>query len=182
MTKTAKKITPGLARLRAAKNAETIRSEVLADQKRARRQARARIPAPTAAQAARRPRPRLSPCAGRPEGRHGPHGAPHAAIRARSRHRPHADPDARPTMPGMSKATAEAYMAAARGVMPTPPNFSAASYKPDRPRLAKLIEMAEAGDAKALRGYSIKVYYSAALALDRYRQMAVIALEARAAA
>jgi hypothetical protein len=39
-TKTARRVTPGLRRLRAAPNAKTIRSEVLADQNRARAEAR----------------------------------------------------------------------------------------------------------------------------------------------
>jgi hypothetical protein len=38
--------------------------------------------------------------------------------------------------------------------------------------------MAEAGDIEGLRAYAIRPYYTGAIKLDRYRQCAVIALEA----
>ena len=84
-------------------------------------------------------------------------------------------------MPGMSAKNAELYMRAATGEMPTPPDFtSASSYAPDRKRLQELVDLADAGDAAALRAYAIKVYYSAALEMDRFRHRCIIALEARA--
>ncbi|MGA8651262.1 MAG: hypothetical protein WB677_11665, partial [Xanthobacteraceae bacterium] len=54
------------------------------------------------------------------------------------------------------------------------------SYECDRGRLAELVALAEAGDAAGLRGYAIRVFYSGAQALDRYRHRAILALEARA--
>ena len=87
----------------------------------------------------------------------------------------------REAMPGMSAKNAALYMEAARGVMPTPPDFSKPSYACDRGRLAELVKLAEAGDAAGLRAYGIHVFYTAAQQLDRYRQMAVIAIEARQA-
>ena len=83
-------------------------------------------------------------------------------------------------MPGMSAKNADLYMRAATGEMPTPPDFSPASYAPDRKRLAELVALAEAGDVAGLRAYSVRVYYSAALELDRYRHRAILALEAKA--
>jgi hypothetical protein len=85
-------------------------------------------------------------------------------------------------MPGLSKANAALYIEAAKGVMPTPPDFSKPSYAPDRKRLAELAALAEAGDVAALRGYWIKTYYTAAIEMDRFRHRAILALEARAAA
>jgi len=83
-------------------------------------------------------------------------------------------------MPGMSRANAALYLAAAAGHMPSPPDFSKPSYAPDRKRLAELVALAEAGDAAGLRAYSVRVYYSAALELDRFRHRAILAIEARA--
>jgi hypothetical protein len=206
MTKTAKKTRaakaafdtnegPGLRRLRASKNGEAIRSDVLADQKRARRAARPRIKA-TAANAAPAP---LAPSAAQecpppapaPDAPATPASPPTAAVPPRTARPmprfqrgvdidPTPIPTPAPKMDGMSTKAAAAFMAAARGELPVPPDFSKPTYAPDRKRLAELTALVEAGDAKALRAYAIKVYYSAALALDRYRQMAVIALEARA--
>ena len=89
-------------------------------------------------------------------------------------------PTPAPKMPGMSAKNAELYMRAATGEMPTPPDFSSASYAPDKKRLQELVDLADAGDAAALRAYAIKVYYSAALEMDRFRHRCIIALEARA--
>ena len=83
-------------------------------------------------------------------------------------------------MPGMSRANAAKYLEAAQGVMPIPPDFSKPSYAPDRKRLAELVALAEAGDAASLRAYGIRVFYTGAQALDRYRHKAIIAIEARA--
>jgi len=84
-------------------------------------------------------------------------------------------------MPGMSRANAALYLAAGRGEMPTPPDFSKPSYACDRGRLAELVKLAEAGDAAGLRGYGIRVFYSGAQALDRFRHRAILAIEARQA-
>ena len=62
-----------------------------------------------------------------------------------------------------------------------PARFSSStSYAPDRKRLQELVDLADLGDAAALRAYAIKVYYSAALKMDRFRYRCIIALEARA--
>jgi hypothetical protein len=71
-------------------------------------------------------------------------------------------------------------MAAAQGVMPTAPGFSKPSYACDRGRLAELVALAEAGEVAGRRTYGIKVFYSGAQALDRYRHRAILAIEARA--
>jgi hypothetical protein len=67
---------------------------------------------------------------------------------------------------------------AARGVLPAVPDFSAATHKAYRGKLAALVSWAEARDLAALQGYTIKPYDSSMRALARYRDMAVAALTA----
>lgn len=76
--------------------------------------------------------------------------------------------------------TREAFEAAARGELPEPPDFSANTHKPFRSKLAKLTELAEAGDIEGLKAVEIKPTSSSPKALDRYRNLCVTALEARA--
>jgi hypothetical protein len=160
MTKT--RTTPGLARLRKAANAEAIRAAVLADQTNGRADARAKIAAEKAAQTpADAPAPAAAPSAPA-------HPAKPATARparfARGVSVPPTDvPIPAETMSGMSRANAAKYREAARGVMPAPPDFSKPSYWPDRKRLQALIDLADAGDAEALRAFAIKTYYSAAI-------------------
>lgn len=86
---------------------------------------------------------------------------------------------------GVAKAAqgkrAEVIEAAMRGELPTPPDFSAALHERNRPKLAKLIEMAQAGDIDGLKAFPIKPNCTSPKAMDRYRNLAVMALEARAA-
>jgi len=70
---------------------------------------------------------------------------------------------------------------AARGELPAPPDFSADTHKPYRAKLAKLIEMAEAGDVAGLRAMAINPTSTSPKALIRFRDLAIRALEARAA-
>ena len=171
-----KRTTPGLRRLRASPKAESIRTAVLDDQQAGRAEALARIEAEAAAQTpADAPAPADGPSA--------PANAAKPATarpkRARAAIEPTPVPMPAESMPGMSKAHAALYMAAGRGEMPTPPDFSKPSYAPDRKRLQALSDLAEAGDAAALRAYAIRVFYTGAQALDRYRHRAIIAIEAQ---
>jgi hypothetical protein len=176
---------PGLMRLRNAKNGEAIRAATLADQKRGRREARARLDAapaarsgPTAAEDASRAPDAPAPAASPP--------APAAAAPARPA-RPPIEPTPIPVpalkMEGMNAKSAAAFMRGAQGELPEPPDLSAPSTSPsDRKELAALTSLVEAGDIEGLRAYGIRPYYAGAIKLDRYRQCAVIALEARAKA
>jgi hypothetical protein len=85
-------------------------------------------------------------------------------------------------MPGMSRATAALYLAADRGVMPTPPDFSKRSYACDPGSLAELIALVEAGDPKALRSYVVRVFYNGAQHSTDSGRWVVTAIEARRAA
>ncbi|MCX5513375.1 hypothetical protein C3941_00135 [Kaistia algarum] len=79
---------------------------------------------------------------------------------------------------GGRRAAAEA---AQRGELPTPPDFTAETHKRFRPKLARLVEMAKAGDIAALRAEPINPVSSSPKAMERYRDLAVTALEVRAA-
>lgn len=69
--------------------------------------------------------------------------------------------------------------AAQRGELPAPPDFSAPSHARYRKKLAELVAMVEAGDVEGLRSLNIPTYSSSPQAMNRYRNLAIIALEAR---
>lgn len=69
--------------------------------------------------------------------------------------------------------------AARRGVLPEPPDFSAGTHERFRPKLAKLVALAAAGDIEGLRAFQINPVSSSPKALDRYRNLCVLALEAK---
>lgn len=75
---------------------------------------------------------------------------------------------------------AEIEAKAHEGVIPEPPDFSAPSHARYRDRLAELVSLAKAGDADGLKKIEIKTYSSSPKAMDRYRNLAVIAIEAKA--
>lgn len=74
---------------------------------------------------------------------------------------------------------AQAEADAAAGIIPAAPDFSAETHKPYRGKLAQLVELVEAGDIAKLRAFPINPYSSSPKALDRYRNLAVIALKAQ---
>lgn len=76
---------------------------------------------------------------------------------------------------------AEVLMSVERGELPPVPDFSAEVHKRNRARLAQLVAMAEAGDVAGLEAFSIKPNCTSPKAMDRYRNLAVTALKARAA-
>ena len=69
------------------------------------------------------------------------------------------------------------------GVLPTPPDSSAKSWDGNvyRGRLQKLAALVDAGDIAALEAEKLPTYDSGFVAMARYRNLAVIALKARAA-
>lgn len=68
---------------------------------------------------------------------------------------------------------------AAKGVLPPVPDFSAATHARFRKRLAELVALAEAGNVKALRAVAINPISTSPMAMARFRDLAVIAIEAR---
>jgi hypothetical protein len=69
--------------------------------------------------------------------------------------------------------------AAREGKLPAPPDFSAETHKRFRNKLASVVELAKAGDLKGLRAFEINPVSSSPKAIARYRDLCVIALEAR---
>ena len=65
--------------------------------------------------------------------------------------------------------------------MPPVPDFSADLHKRNRGRLAQLVAMAGAGDVAGLEAFPIKPNCTSPKAMDRYRNLCVAALKARAA-
>lgn len=69
--------------------------------------------------------------------------------------------------------------AARSGTLPTPPDFSAPTHARFRAKLAKLVELAEAGDAESLKAVAINPVSTSPRAMARYRDLAVTAIVAR---
>lgn len=66
---------------------------------------------------------------------------------------------------------------AQRGIVPAAPDFSAETHKRYRAQLTKVQAMAAAGDVKGLKAEEIKTSGSSGKALDRFRQLAIVAIE-----
>jgi hypothetical protein len=71
---------------------------------------------------------------------------------------------------------------ARQGEMPPPPDFSAATHARFRAKLEGLMSLAEKGDVDGLRAVAINPVSSSPKAMARYRDLAVLAIEAREAA
>lgn len=71
---------------------------------------------------------------------------------------------------------------AAKGIVPAAPDFSAATHSRFRKPLAEVVALIEAKDIKGLKAFPIKPISSSPKALDKFRNLAVVALEAQAAA
>ncbi len=71
--------------------------------------------------------------------------------------------------------------AAERGVLPAAPDFSAPTHARFRDKLHEVVVMAMAGNLAGLKKFTINPVSSSPKAIDRYRNLAVIALKARAA-
>ncbi len=68
---------------------------------------------------------------------------------------------------------------ARQGELPPPPDFSAPTHARFRAELAALVELAGKADATGLRAIPINPVSSSPKALARYRDLAVLAIEAR---
>jgi hypothetical protein len=88
------------------------------------------------------------------------------------------DPSREPPKRALGKrATIEA--AAREGKLPEPPDFSAPTHTRFRNKLASVVELAKAGDLKGLQAFQINPVSSSPKAIARYRDLCIIALEAR---
>ena len=106
-----------------------------------------------------------------------------ATPKAKAKAEPKAKPASDKPMSARAR-NAQAEVDAAKGVLPPQPDLSADAGKTFRPRLATMVEMAEAGDVAGLRAYKVSktdVFANGWLKwLERYRTLAIIALDARA--
>lgn len=89
-----------------------------------------------------------------------------------------AEKPAKAAKPAGKRAAIEA--AAQAGQIPAAPDFSAATHERFRAKLAKIVALVEAGNIEGLKAFPINPISSSPKAMDRYRNLAVIALEARA--
>lgn len=68
------------------------------------------------------------------------------------------------------------------GKLPSPPDFSADTHTRFRPKLAEVVEMVKARDLKALKAWKFEGFMSTSpKAIQRYRDLAIVALQAKAA-
>jgi hypothetical protein len=171
MTKTTtRRDGPGLARLRKAANAETIRAAVLSNQETGRAEALAKIEAEKAADAEAIDLPAGFTLGAPQTAADGPQMAPARVARPVSAPR-------RPAGP-----RAERLSLAQAGVLPAPPDFTAESYRRFRGKLAAVIALVEVADVNGLRAYRHDGFMGSSMkAVLRYRDLALVALEARTA-
>ena len=66
------------------------------------------------------------------------------------------------------------------GALPAGPDFSKPTHARFRAKLAKLVALAEAGDLEGLKAIQINPVSTSPKAMARYRDLAVMAIEARA--
>ena len=88
------------------------------------------------------------------------------------------EPAAAPSAPRHRK-DADIEAKARQGELPPPPDFSAPTHARFRAKLAALVELAGKADASGLRAIPINPVSSSPKALARYRDLAVLAIEAR---
>lgn len=89
-----------------------------------------------------------------------------------------AEPATAPSAPRRRR-DADIEVKARQGELPPPPDFSAPTHARFRAKLAALVELAGKADATGLRAISINPVSSSPKALARYRDLAVLAIEAR---
>ncbi len=89
-----------------------------------------------------------------------------------------AEPETAPSAPRRRR-DADIEAKARQGELPPPPDFSAPTHARFRAKLAALVELAEKADAIGLRAIAINPVSSSPKALARYRDLVVLAIEAR---
>jgi len=104
-----------------------------------------------------------------------------AKLAADPSREPPTDGAKRTAAPKHSHKRAAVEATAKEGQLPEPPDFSAPTHKRFRNKLASVIELAKAGDLKGLQVFHINPVSSSPKAIARYRDLCVLALQARAA-
>jgi hypothetical protein len=88
------------------------------------------------------------------------------------------EPNPAPTVPRRRR-DADIEAKARQGELPPPPDFSAPTHARFRAKLAALVELAGKADATGLRAVQVNPVSSSPKALARYRDLVVLAIEAR---
>ena len=70
--------------------------------------------------------------------------------------------------------------AAKKGKMPKAPDFSADTHKPYRKLLDEAVALAKAGDIKGLKALKVNPISSSPKAVDKFRNLALTAIAAKA--
>jgi len=84
---------------------------------------------------------------------------------------------------GMKTSKRKAIIEQARaGALPAAPDFSKPTHARFRAKLARLVALAEAGDVEGLKALAINPVSTSPKAMARYRDLAVVAIEARKSA
>lgn len=87
---------------------------------------------------------------------------------------------ATPASKAASGKRADVLAAAERGEIPAAPDFTADTHKRFRPALADVVAMVEAGNVAGLKANKIEPLSSSRAAICRYRDLAIVALKAKA--
>lgn len=85
-----------------------------------------------------------------------------------------------PASKAASGKRADVLAAAERGEIPAVPDFTADTHKRFRPALADVVAMVEAGNIAGLKANKIEPLSSSRAAICRYRDLAIVALKAKA--
>jgi hypothetical protein len=103
-----------------------------------------------------------------------------AAPKAAAAPEPAPEKGDRPTRAEKPVGKRAAILAAAQaGTIPIAPDFSAPTHARFRKKLAEVVAMVEAGNIEGLKAFTINPVSSSPKAIARYRDLAVIALEAK---
>jgi hypothetical protein len=93
---------------------------------------------------------------------------------------PAANVAAKTAMPKPLGRRAQIVADAEAGKLPSPPDFSAPTHARFRGKLEAVVALVKAGDVAGLKAFAINPISSSPKAIDRYRNLAVTALEAKA--
>lgn len=104
--------------------------------------------------------------------------APEPTVEAAPVVKQTADPTPTPSAPRRRR-DADIEAKARQGELPPPPDFSAPTHARFRAKFATLVELVGKADATGLRAIAINPVSSSPKALARYRDLAVLAIEAR---
>lgn len=134
------------------------------------------VPSPAAVKAARKAKLKAMAAAKKPAAK-----PAKAAKKAPAKAKPAKEPKAPKAAKPANGQRAAILADAEAGILPKAPDFSAATHTRFRPKLAALVALVEARDIAGLKAFAINPISTSPKAMDKYRNLAVIALTAQAA-